>query len=85
MSLPQIQATLLSHMNDVRISHGLPKLSFCDNDVAQTHSLYLAETTKDRSLQYSDHFDANGASLVTRASRANIDVDTECRGVCRRT
>lgn len=79
MPLSQIQSEMLTYINTIRTQHGLTKLKFYNHPIAQDHSVYLASSQKDLSIDTDDHFGPDGESILTRVENANIPVDDDCR------
>ncbi len=72
MSLSDIQFSMLSYINTVRVKRGLKKLRLLDNPVAQDHSLYLFTSGNDKTLEYIDHYGPDGSAVRERVKAYNI-------------
>jgi uncharacterized protein YkwD len=79
MPLAQVQSDMLTYINTIRVQHGLQPFTLYHHPIAQDHSVYLANSKKDISIDIDNHFGPGEESILSRVENAKIPVDTDCR------
>lgn len=72
LSLSELQTIMLDYINSIRKEHKLPPFRLLDLPLAQEHSKYLSESGEDKELDWNDHFDAEGRSIMQRMDATKL-------------